>query len=73
MQQRYLKNNDVLRIIQDKEKNEVDIYKEIEEIIRKYHINNFSKNGKGQANELVEYLLSRKTFSNFIKKLWKVF
>ena len=26
IQQRYLKNNDVLKIIQDKEKNEVDIY-----------------------------------------------
>ena len=40
-----------MRIIQDKDKNEVDIYKEIEEIIKKYHINNFNKNGKGQVND----------------------
>ena len=38
-----------------------------------YSINNFSKNGKGQANELVEYLSSLKTFSNLIKKLWNNF
>ena len=60
-----------MEVIKDKEKNEIEVYKEIDEVIKTYHLNNFSKNGKGQANELVEYLTSRKTFSNFIKKLWK--
>ena len=57
-------------MVKIKERNENNIRQEKEEIIKKYYLNNFSKNGKCQANELVEYLTSRKTFSNFIKKLW---
>ena len=57
--------------VKNREKANCEVYKEIEEVIRTYHLNNFSKNGKGQANELIEYLTSRRTFSNFIRKLWK--
>ena len=71
IQQKYLKNVSIMDTVKNREKANCEVYKEIEEVIRNYHLNNFSKNGKGQANELIEYLTSRRTFSNFIRKLWK--
>ena len=67
--QKYLKENTFMENILSDNITEEGVNKYVDEIINKFHFNKFSKNGKGQAKELINYLTAKDRDTKFVVKI----